>query len=56
MIRSSQLAERLGISKNKVIELANEGLIPAIKLPSGQYRFDPDEVIAALRHDNDKGE
>jgi predicted site-specific integrase-resolvase len=49
MIRSSSLAKELGLSKNKVIELANEGLIPSIQLPSGHFRFDLDEVIAALR-------
>ena len=49
MLRSSCLAKELGLSKNKIIDLANEGLIPSIQLPSGHFRFDLDEVIAALR-------
>ena len=48
-MKSSELADRIGLSKNKVIALANAGHIPSIKLPSGHYRFDPDEVIASLR-------
>jgi excisionase family DNA binding protein len=48
MLRSSEMAERLGIGKNKMIELANQGAVPAIKLPSGHYRFDPNQVEAAL--------
>lgn len=50
MLRSADMAKLIGISKNKLIELANEGLVPALRLPSGQYRFDKDEVIASLRH------
>lgn len=49
MLRSSELAVKLGISKNMVVRLANRGLIPAYKLPSGHYRFDESEVRAALR-------
>lgn len=52
MLRSGQLAERIGLSKNKIIELANEGSIPCIRLPSGHYRFDEVEVVAALRAQN----
>jgi len=48
MLRSSQLAERLGLSKVTVIQLANDGKIPALKLPSGHYRFNEEEVRAAL--------
>lgn len=49
MLKSSDLAKALGITKNKVVDLANDGVIPSIKLPSGHYRFDLEEVIAALR-------
>ena len=49
MLRSSEMAQRLGISKNKMIDLANQGDVPSIKLPSGHYRFDPDRVEAVLR-------
>jgi len=50
MLRSAEMAEIIGISKKKMIDLAHEGAVPSIKLPSGQYRFDKEEVIAALRH------
>ena len=49
MLKSSELAERLSISKATVIALANDGKIPSIRLPSGHYRFNEKEVIAALR-------
>jgi excisionase family DNA binding protein len=49
------MAKLVGVSKHKLIELANEGQIPAIRLPSGQFRFDKDEVIASLRYDANGG-
>ncbi|MCP4823130.1 MAG: helix-turn-helix domain-containing protein [Shimia sp.] len=49
MMRSSQLAEQLGLSKHKVLDLANRGLIPSLRLPSGHYRFDYEEVVGSLR-------
>ena len=49
MLKSSTLAKELGLSKNKVIELAKVGKIPSIRLPSGHFRFDLAEVIEALR-------
>lgn len=48
MLRSSQLAEALGLSKVTVIGMANRGEIPAVRLPSGHYRFDLCAVRAAL--------
>lgn len=53
MLRSSEMAKLLGISRNKMIELATEGLVPCIQLPGGHYRFAPDEVIASLRKGNE---
>lgn len=49
MLKSSTLAKELGLSKNKVIELAKAGTIPSIRLPSGHFRFDLTDVLAALR-------
>jgi len=49
MIKSSDLAKELGLSKNKVIELAKANVIPSIRLPSGHFRFDLSEVMLALR-------
>lgn len=51
MLRSSQLAKKLGLSKQKVVQLANAGEIPSLRLPGGHYRFDFDEVVEALRTD-----
>jgi predicted site-specific integrase-resolvase len=50
MLSSMQMAKIIGVSKNKMIDLANAGAVPAIKLPSGHYRFDPQEVIDSLRN------
>ena len=49
MLRSSELAKEVGLSKATILRLANEGVIPCSRLPSGHYRFDLDEVKAALR-------
>lgn len=56
MLRSSELAEHLGLTKNKIIQLANNGEIPAIRLPSGHYRFDADAVVEALRTGGSKND
>lgn len=53
MLRSSELAKRLGLSKPTVLALAKDGLIPAMKLPSGHYRFDEDKVREALASNGD---
>ena len=55
MLRSAEMAEVIGVNKKKMIDLANAGAVPSIKLPSGHYRFDREEVIAALRHNADGG-
>lgn len=55
MLKSSEMARLLGVAKNTLLDLANRGVVPAIKLPSGQYRFDPKEVKNALRHDVNGG-
>jgi excisionase family DNA binding protein len=49
MLRSSELADHLGLSKNTVLDLANNGKIPAIRLPGGHYRFNLNDVLEALR-------
>jgi len=49
MLRSSELADQLGLSKNTILDLANNGKIPSIRLPGGHYRFNLDEVLDALR-------
>jgi hypothetical protein len=49
MLKSSELAKEIGLSKNKVIDLAKASAIPSIRLPSGHFRFDLAEVMLALR-------
>jgi excisionase family DNA binding protein len=49
MLRSSELAKEVGLSKQTVLRLAASGVIPCSRLPSGHYRFDLEEVKAALR-------
>ena len=49
MMRSSELARALGVTKNTVLRLANDNLIPSIRLPNGHYRFDFDEVVTCLQ-------
>jgi hypothetical protein len=46
--RTADEAYRLGISEDKLIELANAGIIPGTKLGPRTWVFDPDEVDAAL--------
>jgi hypothetical protein len=46
--RTADEAYRLGISEDKLIELANAGIIPGTKLGPRTWVFDPEEVDAAL--------
>jgi len=45
---SVQIAARLSVTDRHVLNLATRGEIPAIKV-GRVWRFDPDEVMAALR-------
>jgi len=51
MLTSTQLADKLGLTKNTVLRLANTGKIPCLKLPTarGDFRFDLDAVREVLR-------
>lgn len=53
MLRSSELARRLGLSKPTILTLAKSGVIPSMKLPSGHYRFDEEAVRTALASKGD---
>ena len=48
MLTSSKLAKLLGLSKATINRLARDRRIPAITLPSGHRRFDPEAVKEAL--------
>lgn len=47
-LTSSKLAAALGVSKGTVLRLAKTGEIPYLRLPSGHYRFNVDEVRRVL--------
>ena len=47
-VTSSKLAELLGVTKGTVLRMAQGGQIPYLRLPSGHYRFYPDDVRKAL--------
>lgn len=49
MLTSTKVGRLLGLSKKTILDLAREGRIPSIILPSGHRRFDVEEVKAALK-------
>lgn len=49
MFTSSQIALQIGVTKNTIIKMAKAGQIPSIRIGSGHYRFDIDEVKLALK-------
>jgi excisionase family DNA binding protein len=48
MLTSSQIALQIGVTKNTIIKMAKAGQIPSIRIGSGHYRFDIDDVKLAL--------
>jgi excisionase family DNA binding protein len=49
MLTSTKVGRLLGLSKKTILDLARDGRIPSIILPSGHRRFDVEEVKAALK-------
>lgn len=49
VLTSTKIGRLLGLSKKTVLDLARDGRIPSIILPSGHRRFDAEEVKAALK-------
>ena len=49
MLTSTKVGLQLGLSKKTILNLAREGRIPSIILPSGHRRFDVEEVKIALK-------
>lgn len=49
LLTADELAERLAVSPRTVIEWANAGLIPEVRLSERIRRFDYGEVINAIR-------
>ena len=61
LLKSSEVAKELGVHKNTIIRMANDGKIPSYLLDNGHngrghYRFDLEKVKAALLIDNDEVE
>ncbi len=60
MLTTTQLAERLGVTRQTVDKLRARGDIPAIRVVTGNlrhtYRYQYDDVIDALKLTTDKGE
>ena len=58
LLTSSELGKQIGIAKNTILRMANTGKIPAFKLDNdrGDFRFDLEEVKAALRANVDSGD
>jgi hypothetical protein len=48
-LKPSELDSRLRYPSGRSLRLARRGLIPHIKLPDGEIRFDPDAVDRWLR-------
>jgi excisionase family DNA binding protein len=49
LLRSTELAEKLGVTKQTVLAMTRKNLIPFYRLPSGHNRYDYDEIITHLR-------
>lgn len=49
LLRSTELAEKLGVTKQTVLAMTRKNLIPYVRLPSGHNRYDYDEIVAHLR-------
>lgn len=48
-VQASDIGDMFDVSASIVLRWAKGGKIPAIKLPSGRYCFDPEAVTAALK-------
>jgi len=49
MLSARDVAERLAVSTETVLRWTRSGELPAVKLPGGAIRFDPDRLEAWLR-------
>ena len=48
LLTAREVAERLALTPETVLSWQRTGKIPAIRLPSGQIRFRPEEIDAWL--------
>lgn len=49
LLTTRETAKRLHLHPETVLQWVREGKLPAMKLPSGAIRFDPDQLEAWLR-------
>lgn len=49
LLRSSEVAEQLGVDRRTVARWTDRGLVPAVVLPSGHRRYRQVDVDAVLR-------
>ena len=54
-VQAGDIGDMFDVSSTVVLKWAKSGKIPSIKLPSGRYCFDPDDVTTALRCGNVQG-
>lgn len=50
LLRSSKAAEALGIHKVTLLRWIHTGLLPAIRLPGGEYRIRQSDIDLILAH------
>jgi excisionase family DNA binding protein len=44
LITDSEAAEILRLTPRQVAKLAKKGILPSVKLPGDEIRFDPDDI------------
>jgi excisionase family DNA binding protein len=49
LLTAQQVAERLSVHVESVRRWTRQGDLPAIRLPSGRYRYREDDVAALVR-------
>ena len=49
LITARSVAEQLDVSSEAVLRWTRKGELPAVKLPSGQIRYDEDELAAWIK-------
>ncbi len=50
LLKTKELAEKLGVHPITVNRMAKDGRIPFIKISDTEFRFNYEEVIEALNH------
>ena len=56
LLRPSEVAEALGVSRQTVVNWLTTGKVQGLKLPSGQYRVYRDSIQAMVTAASEEGE